>query len=68
MAELAIRLADANDFEVISDVYRRSSLSNAGNREVLLANPEVLSSRAGRSARAALGSRSLMAESWVSRR
>ena len=42
MAELAIRPADANDFEVISDVYRRSSLSNAGDREVLLANPEVL--------------------------
>jgi GNAT superfamily N-acetyltransferase len=42
MAELAIRLADATDFEVISDVYRRSSLSNAGDREVLLANPEAL--------------------------
>ena len=42
VAELLIRPADANDFESISDVYRRSSLSNEGDREVLLANPEVL--------------------------
>ena len=42
VAEFLIRRADANDFEAISDVYRRSSLSNEGDREVLLANPEVL--------------------------
>jgi hypothetical protein len=42
VADFLIRRADANDFEAISDVYRRSSLSNEGDREVLLANPDVL--------------------------
>ena len=42
VADLVIRLADANDLEAISDVYRRSSLSNEGDRDVLLANPDVL--------------------------
>ena len=42
MSDLLIRTADASDFEVISDVYRRASLSNEGDRGSLLANPEVL--------------------------
>ena len=42
VADFLIRGADAKDFEAISDVYRRSSLSNEGDREVLWANPEVL--------------------------
>ena len=42
VADFLIRVADANDFEAISDVYRRSSLSNDGDRAVLLANPDVL--------------------------
>ena len=42
MVDLLIRSADASDFEVISDVYRQASLSNAGDREALLANPDVL--------------------------
>src|SRR3954447_24344412 len=42
MSDLLIRTADVNDFEAISDVYREASLSNAGDREALLANPEVL--------------------------
>lgn len=42
MAELLVRLADAGDFGVVSDLYRRSSLSNEGDREVLLAHPETL--------------------------
>jgi ribosomal protein S18 acetylase RimI-like enzyme len=37
-----VRQANADDFEVVSDLYRRSSLSNERDREVLLANPEVL--------------------------
>jgi GNAT superfamily N-acetyltransferase len=42
MADFAIRWADTDDFEAISDVYRRSSLSNEGDRSALLANPDVL--------------------------
>src|SRR3954447_4374520 len=42
MSDLLIRTADANDWEAISDVYRQASLSNAGDREALLANPDVL--------------------------
>ena len=42
MAGLLIRRADVSDFDAINDVYRRSSLSNEGDREALLANPEVL--------------------------
>lgn len=42
MGDLFIRSADASDFDVISDVYRRASLSNAGDRDALSANPEVL--------------------------
>ncbi len=37
-----VRQAEVSDFDAISDVYRESSLSNAGDREALLANPEVL--------------------------
>jgi ribosomal protein S18 acetylase RimI-like enzyme len=40
--DFIVRQANAEDFEVVSDLYRRSSLSNEGDREVLLANPEVL--------------------------
>jgi GNAT superfamily N-acetyltransferase len=42
MAEFLVRVADVADLEVICDLFRRSSLSNAGDREVLLANPEAL--------------------------
>jgi GNAT superfamily N-acetyltransferase len=42
VAEFLVRLADARDFAVVSDLYRRSSLSNEGDREVLLAHPETL--------------------------
>ena len=42
VAGILIRRADASDFDVISDLYRRSSLSNAGDRDALLANPETL--------------------------
>ncbi len=42
MNDFLIRGADVSDFEVISDVYRRSSLSNVGDRDALSANPEVL--------------------------
>lgn len=42
MGDLLIRSADASDFDVISDVPRRASLSNAGDRDALSANPEVL--------------------------
>jgi GNAT superfamily N-acetyltransferase len=53
MTDLLIRVAVADDFEAVSDLFRRSSLSNAGDREVLLANPDALafdrgSIRAGR--------------------
>jgi GNAT superfamily N-acetyltransferase len=37
-----IRDAVLDDMTVLSDVFRRSSLSNQGDRENLLANPEVL--------------------------
>ena len=40
--DFIVRQANADDFEVVSDLYRRSSLSNERDREVLLANPEVL--------------------------
>jgi GNAT superfamily N-acetyltransferase len=37
-----VRVADMDDFTKISDIYPRSSLSNEGDRAVLLANPEAL--------------------------
>jgi GNAT superfamily N-acetyltransferase len=40
--EWAIRDADAHDLPDINDVFRRSSLSNERDRELLLAHPEVL--------------------------
>ena len=40
--DFLVRLASADDFAVVSDLYRRSSLSNEGDREFLLANPETL--------------------------
>jgi GNAT superfamily N-acetyltransferase len=42
MTDLLIRVAVADDFETVSDLFRRSSLSNAGDREVLLTNPDAL--------------------------
>ena len=38
----SIRLADPSDVDAIADVFRRSSLSNEGDRAALLANPDVL--------------------------
>lgn len=48
-----IRDAVPSDDDGLRDVYRRSSLSNAGDRDLLLANPDVLDlppagARAGR--------------------
>jgi GNAT superfamily N-acetyltransferase len=37
-----IRLGAPADFSAVSDVYRRASLSNAGDRDNLLAHPEYL--------------------------
>jgi GNAT superfamily N-acetyltransferase len=37
-----IRWAEVDDLDVLRDVYRRSSLSNAGDREVLLRHPDAL--------------------------
>jgi GNAT superfamily N-acetyltransferase len=39
---VAIRVARAADLDAIRSVYRRASLSNAGDREALLANPDAL--------------------------
>jgi len=40
--KLIIRQADSVDMEVLRSVFRRSSLSNEGDRATLLANPDVL--------------------------
>jgi ribosomal protein S18 acetylase RimI-like enzyme len=37
-----VRYANLNDLETVRDIYRRSSLSNDGDRAVLLAHPEAL--------------------------
>lgn len=42
MADLVTRTATAGDLEVLRELYRRSSLSNEGDRANLLASPEVL--------------------------
>jgi GNAT superfamily N-acetyltransferase len=42
MAGLGTRTATAGDLEVLRELYRRSSLSNEGDRANLLARPEVL--------------------------
>jgi GNAT superfamily N-acetyltransferase len=42
MTRYEIRVADASDVDAIGDLYRRSSLSNEGDRANLLAHPEVL--------------------------
>jgi GNAT superfamily N-acetyltransferase len=42
VAALSIRDADLDDMTVLRDVYRRSSLSNDGDRIGLLAHPEFL--------------------------
>jgi ribosomal protein S18 acetylase RimI-like enzyme len=42
VGRFVVRFADLNDLETVSDIYRRSSLSNDGDREVLLAHPETL--------------------------
>ena len=40
--DVVIRRAEAEDLAPLRDVYRRSSLSNDGDRDVLLAHPEAL--------------------------
>jgi GNAT superfamily N-acetyltransferase/predicted ester cyclase len=40
--EVVVRAAAAADVAALRGVFRRASLDNAGDREVLLANPEVL--------------------------
>ncbi|CAM3962809.1 GNAT family N-acetyltransferase [Smaragdicoccus niigatensis] len=47
MTEFAIRAAEASDIPQIRHVYRTASLSNDGEREVLLANPDYLVWRGG---------------------
>jgi ribosomal protein S18 acetylase RimI-like enzyme len=42
MVEVSIRLAVAADMPALSDVYRRSSFSNEGDRPNLLAHPDAL--------------------------
>jgi len=42
MDGLDIRTATASDLSALRDVFRRASLSNDGDRENLLAHPEVL--------------------------
>jgi GNAT superfamily N-acetyltransferase len=42
MSGIWTRVANDGDLEVLRDIYRRSSLSNAGDRANLLASPAVL--------------------------
>lgn len=42
MSIVRIRAACAGDLPALRDLFRRSSLSNAGDRDLLLARPEVL--------------------------
>ena len=42
MSACTIRVAAVSDLDQLADIFRRSSLSNDGDRPVLLANPEVL--------------------------
>ena len=42
MADLEMRTATTGDLEVLRELYRRSSLSNEGDRANMLARPEVL--------------------------
>ena len=42
MTALSTRTATTDDLEVLRELYRRSSLSNEGDRANLLASPEVL--------------------------
>jgi ribosomal protein S18 acetylase RimI-like enzyme len=42
MPTFEIRVAQSGDIDAIGDLYRRSSLSNEGDRANLLAHPEVL--------------------------
>lgn len=39
---VVVRAAEAGDLDVLRGVFRRASLSNAGDREALLAHPDVL--------------------------
>lgn len=41
-AERAVRTAGLDDVAAVRDIYRRSSLSNEGDRAVLLAHPDAL--------------------------
>jgi GNAT superfamily N-acetyltransferase len=42
MGDLLIRVAALDDMPALRDLFRRSSLSNDGDRDVLLAHPEAL--------------------------
>jgi GNAT superfamily N-acetyltransferase len=42
MDDVVIRWAEPSDLDALRDVYRRSSLWNEGDRDALLANPDVL--------------------------
>ena len=42
MSIVRIRAASASDLPALRDLFRRSSLSNEGDRDLLLARPEVL--------------------------
>lgn len=42
MSEIEVRDADARDEPALARIFREASLSNAGDRDALLAHPEVL--------------------------
>ncbi len=42
MVEVLIRVASPGDIAALRDIFRRSSLSNEGDRDALLAHPEAL--------------------------
>src|SRR3954447_4467465 len=48
MTSIAIRPAEDRDLESLRDLYRRSSLSNEGDRADLLASPQLLHWAGGR--------------------
>jgi GNAT superfamily N-acetyltransferase len=70
VTSLVIRAADLTDMPALSDVYRRSSLSNDGDRPDLLAHPEFLefsdlAVREGRTRVAIVGDRVAGFASWL---
>lgn len=46
MSAIQVRAADAHDERALARIFRAASLSNAGDRDALLAHPEALTFRA----------------------